>query len=342
MENENTDIYNRVVVNSDPDFVENENADISVSFVILCEQNFDNEINRIYEQKVAGISLAEWVAMACESKPNIVYINSNDNFLNVIRPCLTDKDYLVVLYGDTPLVSKTHLKDLLCYVSRKGLNVCKLKRGYILKNSFVKQADNLYFALNYDLETNDFFQVKSYSDIDKVKGTLENRMFNYHKKNGVFFEDQKTTTIDANVKIGRGSYISAGSFVLSGSMIGENVFVGESTIIKNSNIWIGSKVSPKCIIENSIVKENVKIGLDSLISYSVLSGESEVGISSKLIKSTLGENSKVENFCMLQNASILDRAKIGTFSAIIGDGVTINIEKDSEILAGSKVVKKEE
>ena len=28
MENENTDIYNRVVVNSDPDFVENENEQV--------------------------------------------------------------------------------------------------------------------------------------------------------------------------------------------------------------------------------------------------------------------------------------------------------------------------
>lgn len=342
MENFEENVYDRVIVNSDPDFVENDSGDVSASYVILCEQNYDNENSRMFEQKIAGISLAEWVSMACEKKPTFITINKNEKFMNIIRPCLSDKDYLVILYADTPLVSKTHLKDLLCYVDRKRLNVCKLKRGFILKNSYAKQVDEIYFGLMYDLATNDFFQVKSFADIDKVKGTLENRMFNFHKKNGVFFENQNTTNVDANVKIGKGSFISAGCSILAGSVIGENVFVGSNTMISNSNIWVGSKIGSKCIVENSIIKENSKLGMDSLVYYSVLSQESEIGISSRLIKSAVGENSKIENFCSLQNANILNRAKIGTFSAIIGEDVTINIDEEAVILAGSKIVKKEE
>jgi 6-phosphofructokinase 1 len=48
-----------------------------------------------------------------------------------------ETEYTVVLYANTPLVSKTHLKDLLEYVSIKRLNVCKLKKGFILKNDYI-------------------------------------------------------------------------------------------------------------------------------------------------------------------------------------------------------------
>lgn len=342
MENFDENVYDRVVVNSDPDFIENDSGNVSASYVILCEQNFDNENSRMYEQKIAGISLAEWVSMACETKPTFLTIDKNEKLVNFIKPCLSEKDYLVVLYADTPLVSKTHLKDLLCYVDRKRLNVCKLKRGFILKNSYAKQVDDFYFGLVYDLSTNDFFQVKTFNDIDKVKSTLESRMFNYHKKNGVFFENQNTTVVDANVKIGKGSFISAGSTILDGSVIGENVFIGNNVYISNSNIWVGSKVFSKSVIENSIVKDNSKIGLDSLLSYSVISSETEIGVSSRFVKSAIGENCIIGNFCNFENANVLNGAKIGSYSAVIGENVTINIEEKAVISAGSKIVKKEE
>ena len=95
------------------------------AYVLLCENN--NDDGEIYNNLVCGISIADWVAMACETKPVFLNISKDDNILDIIRPYANQREYIVALYANTPLITKTHLRDLIGYVQRKRFNVCNCR-----------------------------------------------------------------------------------------------------------------------------------------------------------------------------------------------------------------------
>ena len=341
MKNVDNGIFDRVIVNNDPDFTENVSSDISANYVILCVENSNSDVRPMYETPICGLSLAEWVAMACEKKPVYITIGENENFVHLIKPYITpDTEYTVVLYANTPLVSKTHLKDLLEYVSIKRLNVCKLKKGFILKNDYIIDVDGIYSNLVYDLASNDFFEVNTLLDLDKIKGTLENRMYNFHKKNGVFIANQDRTVIDANVKIGANSKISSGVSLLNSSILAKNVTVLDNAVIINSRIDDGAYIGSGAIIENSIIKSGSVIGNKSMVSGSVIGANVKIGLDAKIVSTAVKDGSFVDNFACLENVSVSEDSKVGKACVIIGDGLTIVLDANSETEAGSKIVKK--
>ncbi|MBQ8425806.1 MAG: hypothetical protein IJX17_07335 [Clostridia bacterium] len=341
MENYKNDIYDRVIVNYDHDFVENDDNGATASYVILCEFDAQNDFSKpIYDLNVLGLSFYDWVAMACDTKPARVHTSKDEKFINLIKPYMGGFDYTVVLYADTPLVSKSHLKDLIGFVSRKGLNVCKLKRGYILKNEYVSEVEDIYSSLVYDLSSNDFMQVKSLSDFDNVKDILEKRIFNHFKKNGVTFSNQNTTTIDANVSISSGCVIGGNVSIINNSTIGENVIIETGAVVSNSKIENNAIIGTGANVSSSVVKTGAEIKTDSSVVSSVLGQNSKVGIGSRVVKSAINDFAKVDDFVNLKNVNVLNGATVGAGSIIIGDGVVVAIEEDSTINAGTKLVKK--
>ena len=338
MENSNG-IFNRVIVNNDPYFKENSNCQLKATYVILCEEDSENTGKQIYEYPICGLSLAEWVAMACETKPVYISVGKNENFLSLVKPYIGASEYTIVLYANTPLVSKTHLKDLLEYVSMKNLNVCKLKKGYILKNEYIREVDEIYSSLVYDLSSNDFLEVNNYYDVDKVRGTLERRMFNYHKRNGVVFYNQNTTVIDANVKIGRNVKIYGGVSIISGSIIAENVTLNSNVTVSNSKIGENSEIGINSVVCNSIVKDNAKIESFSNIDHSVIDENAIIGSNVVVSESFVSFGSKIDNFSKIQSASIMENVTVRKSVEIVGDGVTVVIEPNSEVKLGTKILK---
>lgn len=339
MRNTNNGILDRVLVNNDPDFTENSSSDISATYIILCVDTPSETGKPMCEYPICGLSLAEWVAMACDSKPVYITAGENENFLSLIKPYIKESEYTVVLYGNTPLVSKTHLKDLLEYVSIKRLNVCKLKKGFILKNEYIIDVEEIYSSLIYDLASNDFFEVNTLIDIDKIKGVLEKRMFNFHRRNGVFFNNQACSTIDANVKIGEGSLIASGASILKNSTIGKNVKIAENAVIIGSKIEDGAYIGAGSIIENSIIKQGTTIENVSAISGSVIGENVKVGLGVKVVSSAIKDGSEIGNFTCLESASVPENSKIGKACMIVGDGVTVVIAEESSIESGSQIVK---
>ena len=76
-----------------------------------------------------------WVVRVCRTQPKILKVKKGANALDVIRPYVeASTEYSVVFYADTPLLNKSHINDLLAFVDRKRMNVCKLKRGFVFRN----------------------------------------------------------------------------------------------------------------------------------------------------------------------------------------------------------------
>ena len=238
---------------------------------------------------------------------------------------------MVVLYANTPLLTKTHLNDLIGYVKRKRFNACKLKKGYILKSEYLMDVDSIYSNFLYDFDGNDFFEVNSVSDLEFARTALEKRIFSHYIKKGVIFESQNNTNIDANVKIGMDSRIYGGVSILKNSTIGDNVTLEPNVVVINSKIGSGTIIKSGTIIENSVIKSNTEILNNSCIIHSVVGDNVKIGVSAKIVDSAIETAVETENFVNIDTANILSGAKIGKFSNIVGLGVSVVVVQNAEI-----------
>lgn len=326
-----------IIVNNDRDFVSNDNNDCSANFIILCPKGEQGE--KYYNISICGASVAEWVIMACETKPILLEVAGDENIIGLVRPYVSDKEYIVVLYADTPLITKSHLRDLLGFVSRKHFNACKLKRGYILKSEFVLDADEIYSNFSYDTVYGDFFQVNSLQTLEQANEILRKRIFAFHALSGVSVENENTVTIEAFAKIGRGSKVGSGASILKNTTIGENAVIEPGALIINSKIGDDAHVRADAVIENSIVKEKAIIELGAKIIHSVVGVGSKVGYGSCLIDSAIAGDVTIENFCSIDNANVMNNSVVGKFSSLVGSSVTIVVEEGTIIKPLSKIVK---
>ena len=83
--------------------------------------------------KVLGKSCLDWVALALRDDFSASVPYREDTPLPVLlKPFLKrDSVYTVVLYSDTPLVSRKSVLDAVETLRSEGLNALKMTRGYV-------------------------------------------------------------------------------------------------------------------------------------------------------------------------------------------------------------------
>lgn len=339
METMEKTIIEEIIASEEHEFVEGDSLEVSANYVVLCEEkSFEGYTSRIYEQKICGETLADWVGKACPEKPIFLTLSDRENFLDLIKPYARQNEYTVVLFASTPLITKSKIKDLLGFAYRKRLNVCRLKKGYILKNEYISNIDEIYATLAYTLESNDFNEVKTVEDLSIAKETLTKRMFNFHKKNGVVFENEKLTNLNSNVYIGAGSEIGAGVSLLSGSFFGENVVIQEGAIISNSKIGDDSIIETGAVIKNSLIKAGSIIETRSVVNHSVVGERARVCLCAKLTNSALKNNAILGENSYSDNANVLENAVIGKNSYVIGTNRPVIIKQNDVISPCSRIL----
>ncbi len=324
-----------VVLNEQPEFSTEISEEYSADYFILCEENEFHE--NLFENKVAGMSLLEWVSRACEEKPMVIKIAPGDDALRVVKPYLGRAEYSVVLYANTPLVTKKHLKDLLGFVGRKRMNACKLKKGYVFRNEYISGVDEIYSIDTYDFASCDFFEVKSQEDLTYVQNLLMGKIISYHRRNSVYFENSNIVTVDANVNIGRNTKIASGVSLLNNSTLGENNIIAENVIISGSKLGDGVVLYPGAKVIDSIVKDKAIIGENAVIKKSVISEDVKVGVSATIVSSGVKNDSEIQNGVLLDDARIAENVVISKGSKILGEKEPAVVLSNSIIGAGTVV-----
>lgn len=310
-------LNNVVVLNEQPEFVAMSRDDISANFFILCENNSNGTILKdIHEYKVAGMSILNWVVRACEKQPIILQVEENADVLDVIRPYANDADYSVVLYANTPLVNKGHIKDLLTFVDRKRMNACKLKKGYVLRNEYILGVDELYSIDTYDFASDDFYEVKSLEDLSYVQGALLKKVTKYMQKNGVYFENANMVTVDALADVGYGTSVASNVSILGGCVIGDSVELDTGSVISGSKIGDNVKIGKGAYVLNSIVKNDAVIEDGAIIKNSVIGSNSVVGVGAKVLSSGFKTNARIGNFSVVVNSKYPEPAQIADLMTI--------------------------
>lgn len=330
---------NVVVLNEQPEFSAAEQEEVSASFFVLCEDDDASQFGQsVYDYKVAGMSILNWVVRACDSDPVVLKVSPDDNVLEIIKPYLKNTEYSVVLYASTPLLNKGHLKDLLGFVYRKRMNACKLKKGYVLKNDYIVGVDDLYSIDTYDFASNDFFEVKNYGDLSLVQEILEKKVLSYHKKNGVYFENESQVAVDATTEIGYASVISAGVKILNHSSVNNNVKIGANSVVSNSKIGEDVVVGIGAVVEGCVIKDGAVVGDGVVLKNSVVGNNVVIGTGSVLIDSGIKDEAKIGDLARCSNVRLAENVHVGKACEIIGIEAPVVIMRNTLVGSNVKIV----
>lgn len=326
------------IINEEPEFMEGEKLNISADFFILCDDEISLFNQPVYDVKAGGMSLLNWVVRACGRQPKILKIGEGQEILDVIKPYVDyQAEYSVVLFADTPLVNRSHIFDLLSFVYRKRMSVCLLKRGAIFNNDYIRENNEFYSVDEYNFSSNDFMRIDSYESFYAAKKVLLQKIIDYHKNNGVYFENEDNVTIDANVEIGANSRIGAGACIVNGSKIGKNVSIGQNCLVSGSKVGNNSELGANAKIHDSILKDEVVFYEDVFVIDSVINNKCVVDYGSKISYSSLREGTGIKNFVIIDNAQVGEGTLIHSHSKVLGllqktiIGSGVEISENSEI-----------
>lgn len=335
---------------SKPQKIKRTEEDISVScFVMLTDSPLMYVKGGSYNLDLLGLEMFQYVVRACPSVPACIkFDEKNDNLLALIKPYLKDTEYTLVLFSDTPLVTKSNILNILDFAKTKGLNVCKLTRGYVFKTEYIKRVDEIYAPSTYYFEEEDFMMAVTYKQLYIISETLKNRIISYHMQNGVYFKSPDTTYIEANVSIGGGAVIEPFVSLIGDTDIGEDAVIGCKSVLRNAKILSGAQICG-AYIDGGVVMENAKVKMGAkLFSQTAIKEGAEVYEDAILSNAIIGSHSMVgkgtiinylncdENVCIGDNCKI-----IGTKEKPVNISRGGNLEDMVTLLPGVKIKENE-
>lgn len=327
------------IINEEPEFLEVQEANVSANFFILCEEGNKLFGKEVFDLQICGMSLVNWVVRVCGKQPRILKVQKGADALDCVRPYVDlTAEYSVVFYADTPLLNKSHINDLLAFIDRKRMNVCRFKRGLAFRNDYIKETDEIYSVDEYDFASNDFLVVNSSESFEFVKNVLTKKLFDYHKNKGVFFENESSTTIDANTEIGERTKIFGGASVVGGSKVGAGSEISRNAVIFGSCVGNASRVGANSVVIKSIVKDNTIVNELVDIKNSVVGNDIKVGACSSIISSSVRDGALIENNVQVDNSKICENVTVYAHSKILGLAQKTIIGGGSEIGANAEVV----
>ena len=220
--------------------------------IVLLYKNAEFQgVIKPYNLEICGKKLFEWVEDAVSDfEVKTVTCDENSNIVSLIKPLLNNKKTTIVLYSDTPLISKNTVSEILDYFEASTLNVLKLKRGWVFNTEYIKNAESVSSVLIREFGGADFSVVHNAETLEAATSTIKEMILNYHLQNGVFIENKTSTFIDATAIIEPGVKICANNVILGETYLGKNVIIG------NNNTIISSIISSGCNIKSSYIKNS--------------------------------------------------------------------------------------
>ncbi len=312
-----------------PQKLRRDDENISVAcFVLLVDSPEMQVKDGSFSLEVLGVPMFEYVARACPTPPACLRYNGTSNILSLIRPYLKDAEYSLVLFSDTPLMTRANVMNILDFAKTKGLNVLKLTRGYVFKNEYIKRVEDIYAPTTYYFEEEDFMVATTYKQLYVVSQTLKNRIITYHMNNGVYFADPDSTYIEANVSIGSGTKIGPFVSLMKDTKIGDNVIVGARSTLLNAKIMSGAQLDA-AYVDGGVIMQDAKVKSGAKIySQTAINQGAVVGEETTIENAVIGEHSMVGKNCIIEYTNCENKVSIGNNCLISGTNEAATIIRE--------------
>ncbi|HKN47970.1 MAG TPA: bifunctional UDP-N-acetylglucosamine diphosphorylase/glucosamine-1-phosphate N-acetyltransferase GlmU [Candidatus Polarisedimenticolia bacterium] len=129
---------------------------------------------------------------------------------------------------------------------------------------------------------------------------------------GVTLLDPETTYIDADVKVGRDTFLEPGVMLLGRTTIGDDVRIGAGCRIADSRAGDGTTILPYSVIASADIGRSCRVGpFAHLRPETVLEEEARVGNFVETKKTRLGRGSKANHLAYLGDAEIGKGVNVG-------------------------------
>ena len=173
--------------------------------------------------------------------------------------------------------------------------------------------------------TDDFDEIIGVNDrvmLSQAEKALQQRVNDYHMRNGVTLIDPTQTYIAPDVEIGMDTVIEPGVRITGTTTIGENVHVGQYSEIHNSKIAAHVEIK-QSVINDSKVGAYTKVGpFAQLRPGSNLGKDVKVGNFVEVKKAELKDGAKVSHLSYIGDAEVGERTNIGCGSITVNyDGI---------------------
>lgn len=229
-----------------------------VKAIVLLVEN--NRLNEGYSLNMFGKQMKDWVKdTVSHFDCRFVSLSEKDNPLEVIKPFITDEDFTIVLFSDTPLLTSNTVLETLDYATTKNLDFCKLPRGFIINSKNYLYSQLTSSAEPAFVNKDEFFVVFDCKTLSMAESVLKNRIIDKHLKNKVIIHDVNSTYIEASVEIESNVEIFANNVLKGLTKIEEGVVLKENNIIEDSVVLKGSEVVSSVLKNTKVLKES-KIG----------------------------------------------------------------------------------
>lgn len=128
--------------------------------------------------EILGKPMLDWVSFALGESYCGSVVNSDGLPLPVlVRPYLIkESEYTVVLYSDTPLITRKTVLDAVTALKQNDLNALKMTRGYVFRTQYLLSIDKLPPISPYYFDEEDFMTAFNYKQIGMLTDALKNRI----------------------------------------------------------------------------------------------------------------------------------------------------------------------
>ena len=261
---------------------------------------------------VLGKSMLDWVKLALGgAETDVIENDPAADILSAVRPHIKPGcDYVVVLYSDTPLITRKTVEAAVEEASASGREVIRMTRGYVISAAHAMRADKIYTEDTCYFDEEDFITAFSQKQIGLITDIMKNRILDYHMSHGVRFEDMSGTVIGCDVTIEEGAVIGYNNIVLGGTCICK-----------------GARLKANNYIEDCIIDEDAVLDSSHAVS-SYIGKRVTVGPYANLrAGNVIGDDCSIGNFVELKACNIGRGSKIGhlTYAGNVNTGEDCNV-----------------
>lgn len=264
--------------------------------------------------EVLGKTMLDWVKLSLGEEVTAVAVDYDDKTeipAQVKHYADAGKKYTVVLFSDTPLITKKTVTDAVAVAENGNLNVVKMTRGYVFRTAFLTSCEKLYTDSTHYFTEEDFLTASTPHNLALITDVMRNRILRYHADRGVRFSDLGTTVVEGDVVIAAGAKIGPQNILKGKTVIKDGVNLLYSNVLEDAIIGEGVEINSSRIYR-SYIGERTKVGPFAYIRPdSIIGPDCRIGDFVEIKKSIIGAGCKVSHLSYVGDCEMGEKCNIG-------------------------------
>lgn len=283
-------------------------VDLGINVVVLRVKS--NMLGEVWNIPVFGKTLEGWVASALNAPYKTMeaspVINLADKLMSAVD---RSKPVTVVLYCDTPLLTKGTVANAIEKLTEQKLDMLKLQRGCVFKTEYLFGTESLY--IQEPSGSGEFEAVTDCEGLSRIADNIRRRILRYHAANGVKIYDFANTHIDCDVVISKGATVEPYNFIKGKTIIKSDAHIMPGNYIENCIIGRGARIDSSRLYD-SLVGADTRVGPFAYLRPNTVVGcDCRIGDFVELKNCVIGDGCKVSHLTYIGDAELGRDCNVG-------------------------------